>query len=116
MTSADPAAAEPPHSSQLVRGLGVWSATAIVVGDTIGTGVFLVTSDMARAIALVFAAWILGGVIVLDATRLPTGCHRPDRESVVRPAGALDAWSAGDSGGNSLFYFKRSSSREKDLK
>jgi APA family basic amino acid/polyamine antiporter len=68
MTSADPAAAEPPRSSQLVRGLGVWSATAIVIGDTIGTGVFLVTSDMARAVgsvALVFAAWILGGVIVL---------------------------------------------------
>lgn len=54
--------------SDLVRGLGVWSATAIVIGDTIGTGVFLVTSDMARAAgstALVFAAWIAGGLIVL---------------------------------------------------
>jgi basic amino acid/polyamine antiporter, APA family len=54
--------------SDLVRGLGVWSATAIVIGDTIGTGVFLVTSDMARAAgstALVFAAWIVGGLIVL---------------------------------------------------
>jgi APA family basic amino acid/polyamine antiporter len=54
--------------SDLVRGLGVWSATAIVIGDTIGTGVFLVTSDMARAAGstlLVFAAWIVGGLIVL---------------------------------------------------
>src|SRR5271168_4211579 len=54
--------------SDLVRGLGVWSATAIVIGDTIGTGVFLVSSDMARAAgstALVFAAWIVGGLIVL---------------------------------------------------
>ena len=54
-----------PH---LVRGLGLWAATAIVVGDTIGTGVFLVASDMARAVgsaALVFTAWILGGLIVL---------------------------------------------------
>jgi APA family basic amino acid/polyamine antiporter len=52
----------------LMRGLGLWSATAIVVGDTIGTGVFLVSSDMARAVgstALVFAAWIVGGLIVL---------------------------------------------------
>ena len=52
----------------LVRGLGLWSATAIVIGDTIGTGVFLVTSDMARAAgsaAMVFAAWIVGGIIVL---------------------------------------------------
>jgi basic amino acid/polyamine antiporter, APA family len=52
----------------LVRGLGLWSATAIVIGDTIGTGVFLVTSDMARAVGsatLVFVAWIAGGLIVL---------------------------------------------------
>jgi amino acid transporter len=54
--------------SGLVRGLGLWSATAIVIGDTIGTGVFLVTSDMARAVGsatLVFVAWIAGGFIVL---------------------------------------------------
>jgi len=54
--------------SDLVRGLGLGSATAIVVGDTIGTGVFLVASDMARAVGsatLVLAAWILGGLIVL---------------------------------------------------
>jgi APA family basic amino acid/polyamine antiporter len=53
---------------QLVRGLGLWPATAIVIGDTIGTGIFLVTSDMARAVGsatLVLAAWIIGGVIVL---------------------------------------------------
>jgi basic amino acid/polyamine antiporter, APA family len=52
----------------LVRGLGLWSATAIVIGDTIGTGIFLVTSDMARAVGsatLVFVAWIIGGLTVL---------------------------------------------------
>jgi basic amino acid/polyamine antiporter, APA family len=46
----------------------LWSATAIVIGDTIGTGVFLVTSDMARAVGsatLAFVAWIAGGLIVL---------------------------------------------------
>ncbi len=64
------AANSPDHSEQshLVRGLGSWSAIAIVIGDTIGTGVFLVASDMARAVgsaALVLIAWILGGFIVL---------------------------------------------------
>src|ERR1700722_18526530 len=54
--------------SDLIRGLGLWSAAAIVIGDTIGTGIFLVTSDMARAVGsatLVFAAWFIGGLIVL---------------------------------------------------
>src|SRR6202040_2679431 len=65
-TSPDPAARA--THSELIRGLGLWSAVAIVIGDMIGTGVFLVTSDMARAvgsISLVFAAWIIGGLIVL---------------------------------------------------
>jgi len=57
-----------PERSGLVRGLGLWAATAVVIGDTIGSGIFLVSSEMARtvgSVALVFAAWILGGVIVL---------------------------------------------------
>src|ERR1700732_1328122 len=68
MTSTDPVAQKRQDSSELVRGLGVWSATAIVIGDTIGTGIFLVTSDMARAVGsatLVLATWIVGGVILL---------------------------------------------------
>jgi len=60
--------AEQGGQAHLVRGLGLWSATAIVVGDTIGTGIFLVTSDMARAIGsatLVLLAWTVGLLIVL---------------------------------------------------
>jgi amino acid transporter len=60
--------ADKPERSALVRGLGLWSAAAIVIGDTIGTGIFLVSSDMARAVGsstLVLTAWILGGLIVL---------------------------------------------------
>src|SRR5260370_37089443 len=62
--------------SELIRGLGLWSATAIVIGDTIGTGIFLVSSDMARTVGsamLVFAAWNLCGVIVLFGGVLFTG-------------------------------------------
>ena len=68
MTRVDPSAANRRESPHLIRGLGLWSAAAVVIGDMIGTGVFLVSSDMARAvgsISLVFAAWIIGGLIVL---------------------------------------------------
>ena len=56
------------HTGHLVRGLGLGPAAAIVVGDTIGSGIFLVSSDMARVVgsaSLVFAAWIFAGFIVL---------------------------------------------------
>jgi len=62
----DPTATtERPH---LVRGLGLWAASAVVIGDTIGTGVFLVSSDMARAVGsakLTLLAWVLAGFVVL---------------------------------------------------
>src|SRR5260370_8915569 len=54
--------------ADLIRGLGLWSATAIVIGDTIGSGIFLGSSDMARTVVsakLVLTAWFIGGLIVL---------------------------------------------------
>ncbi|MGA8145476.1 MAG: amino acid permease [Candidatus Acidiferrales bacterium] len=51
---------------ELVRALGPWAATAIVVGTMIGTGIFLKPAEMAReggTTAIVFAAWIVGGVL-----------------------------------------------------
>jgi len=57
-----------PDRTALVRGLGLSAATAVVIGDTIGSGIFLVSSEMARAVGSttqVFAAWIIGGPIVL---------------------------------------------------
>src|SRR5450755_2015740 len=68
MTELKPESADCQERSNLIRGLGLWYATAIVIGDIIGTGIFLVSSDMARAVgsaALVFVAWIVGGIIVL---------------------------------------------------
>ncbi|HKV62517.1 MAG TPA: amino acid permease [Candidatus Acidoferrum sp.] len=68
MSATSPNLNEQTKPPDLIRALGLWSATAIVIGDTIGTGIFLVTSDMARAVGtatLVFAAWIIGGLIVL---------------------------------------------------
>jgi len=56
------------HRSELVRGLGLWPATAAVVGVVIGTAIFLVGSEVARdtrSAALSIAAWIGGGLLAL---------------------------------------------------
>lgn len=56
----------PPPQLDLVRGLGPWASTAIVMGTMIGTGIFLVPSSMARdagSIGLVYFVWIFGGVL-----------------------------------------------------
>jgi APA family basic amino acid/polyamine antiporter len=53
---------------RLIRGLGLWAATSIVIGGMIGQSVFLVASDMSRevgSLTRVLVAWITGGVIVL---------------------------------------------------
>jgi basic amino acid/polyamine antiporter, APA family len=52
----------------LVRGLGLWAVTAIVIGAMIGQAIFLVTSQMARDLGSeirVLAVWIIGGVVLL---------------------------------------------------
>jgi len=52
----------------LIRGLGPWAASAIVVGTMVGTGIFLKPSEMAAAggsVSLVYAAWIAGGLLSL---------------------------------------------------
>jgi basic amino acid/polyamine antiporter, APA family len=55
-------------ASELVRGLGLWSATAVVIGNIIGQAIFLVGSEVARdtgSAALSIAAWIVGGLLAL---------------------------------------------------
>src|SRR5258708_11338422 len=52
----------------LIRGLGMWACTAIVIGAMIGQSVFLVASDMSREVSSmwkVLVVWIVGGVVVL---------------------------------------------------
>src|SRR5579864_1600681 len=58
--------AERTQSRELVRELNVWHATAIVVGTIIGSGIFLVSQEMTRAVGsagLVYLAWIVGGLL-----------------------------------------------------
>jgi APA family basic amino acid/polyamine antiporter len=52
----------------LPRVLGVWHATAIVIGTIIGSGIFLVPQEMMRAVGsvrMVYLAWVVGGLLTL---------------------------------------------------
>ena len=55
---------------ELVKGLGLTSATTLVMGSMIGSGVFIVTADMARLLqspALLIAAWIITAFMTIIA-------------------------------------------------
>jgi APA family basic amino acid/polyamine antiporter len=61
---------QPPdkNAPTLSRDLGISHASAIVVGTIIGSGIFLVPSEMMQAVGsarLVYLAWIVGGVLSL---------------------------------------------------
>jgi fructoselysine transporter len=52
----------------LTRKLGFWSALAIAVGTTIGSGIFVSSGDVAKAAgtpSISILAWIIGGVIAI---------------------------------------------------
>jgi basic amino acid/polyamine antiporter, APA family len=53
---------------RLPRHLGLWSAVAVLVGSTIGSGIFRVPATVAQRLqepGPVFLAWVLGGLITL---------------------------------------------------
>src|SRR3974390_1603828 len=55
-------------SAELKRDLGLWPATAIVVGTVIGSGIFLVPRTMIQrvgSVQMVFGVWIVGGLLSL---------------------------------------------------
>jgi APA family basic amino acid/polyamine antiporter len=58
----------PGNTSQLVRGLTLTGATALVIGSIIGTGVFFKAAIMSQQVgspALVLAAWLVAGLLSL---------------------------------------------------
>jgi basic amino acid/polyamine antiporter, APA family len=58
----------PASREALPRGLGVWSAAAILVGSTIGSGIFRVPSTVAMeagTLGAISLLWILGGAVAL---------------------------------------------------
>src|SRR5687768_9865872 len=94
-----------PNESELVRRLGFWSAIGIVVGVTIGSGIFRTPATIATRVpdpTLMLGVWVLGGVISLCgalsvaelAASLPQtgGWYVYLRESWGRLAGFLFGW------------------------
>jgi amino acid transporter/spore germination protein YaaH len=60
---------QPNRQTELIRGLGVWGASSVVVGTIIGSGIFLVSSTMTRGVgtpAAVFFVWVFGGLLSLS--------------------------------------------------
>jgi APA family basic amino acid/polyamine antiporter len=57
-----------PTRTGLTRQLGLWSAVAIVIGSTIGSGIFRTPAGVADKLPgplAVFAVWITGGILAL---------------------------------------------------
>ncbi len=53
---------------KFVRGMGLFSATAIVMGSMIGSGIFIVPADMSRTLgspALLIAAWLVTALMTI---------------------------------------------------
>jgi len=56
--------------TEFKRGLGLFDATMVVVGSMIGSGIFIVSADIARLVgspAWLLAAWVVTGVLTMAA-------------------------------------------------
>ncbi|PYX31283.1 MAG: amino acid transporter [Acidobacteria bacterium] len=97
----------PPEASraELSRDLGVSHAAAVVVGTIIGSGIFLVPSEMMKAVGsakLVYLAWLVGGMLSFFGalTYAELGAMRPQaggeyvyvRDAYGPLSGFLYAW------------------------
>jgi APA family basic amino acid/polyamine antiporter len=54
--------------TEFTRGLGLYDSTMVVVGSMIGSGIFIVSADMARNVGApgwLLAAWIVAGVLTV---------------------------------------------------
>jgi APA family basic amino acid/polyamine antiporter len=56
------------QDQELVKGLGLTSATTLVMGSMIGSGIFIVSADIARLVdspTLLIAAWVVTGFMTV---------------------------------------------------
>jgi basic amino acid/polyamine antiporter, APA family len=92
-------------TNQLPRTLGLWSSVALVIGITIGSGIFRSPAGIAQKVpspALMLAVWVVGGLITLCgalslaelAAALPQtgGFYAYIREGWGRRAAFLFGW------------------------
>src|SRR5437879_13221516 len=63
-----PPAAPDRWGERLIRRLGLWSAVAVLVGSTIGSGIFRTPARIAAYVPApipMFGVWVLGGLLAL---------------------------------------------------
>src|SRR5208282_3642480 len=102
---AEPSLPRPELFRELSRDLGVSHASAVVVGTIIGSGIFLVPSEMMQAVGsarLVYLAWVVGGLLSFAGalTYAELGAMKPQaggeyvyvRDGYGPLAGFLYAW------------------------
>ena len=68
---SDPA---PPNEEKFVRGLGLLNSTMLVAGSMIGSGIYIVSADIARLVDLrmvVCVVWLVTGALT-DHPEVPT--------------------------------------------
>jgi APA family basic amino acid/polyamine antiporter len=73
----------PEHTPKLLRQLGLFDSTMMMMGIVIGSGIFLTTGIMAKSIpsaGLILLAWIIGGLVILAGaiTYAELGAAMPD--------------------------------------
>jgi APA family basic amino acid/polyamine antiporter len=69
MSSQAHAQTIPIQEQELVKGLGLTSATTLVMGSMIGSGIFIVSADIARLVdspGLLIVAWIVTGFMTVS--------------------------------------------------
>src|SRR5437773_7581940 len=69
-TKTIPIPTESSTDREFVKGLGLTSATMLVMGSMIGSGIFLVSAEIAREVdspALLIGAWVLTGFLTIVA-------------------------------------------------
>jgi len=94
-----------PPNAELLKGLGLFDSTMIVMGSMIGSGIFIVSADIAHQVqspGLLIVVWLLSGLMTLIcalsygelAAAMPHagGQYVFLRESLGRPAGFLYGW------------------------
>src|ERR1700760_1915314 len=69
-TQTPPKAAAMSGAPELVKGLGLTSATTLVMGSMIGSGVYIVAAEISREVqspALLIGAWLVTGFLTIVA-------------------------------------------------
>jgi APA family basic amino acid/polyamine antiporter len=70
LSTTSPEVVPAQQDQELVKGLGLTSATMLVMGSMIGSGVFIVAADIARLVgspALLIGAWVVTGFMTIVA-------------------------------------------------